>query len=115
ALDIAAFGEGTPDAAQVLARYRLRNPGTQPKQVTLVLAWRPFQANPPTQFLAHPGGASAIDELGWDGHSLAVNGVPRLRPLVAPGTVRLEPLAAGPVGDWLLARVSLPTPVRIVD
>jgi len=114
-LDIAAFGEGTPDAAQVLARYRVRNPGTQPKQVTLVLAWRPFQANPPTQFLAHPGGASAIDELGWDGHSLAVNGVPRLRPLVAPGTVRLEPLAAGPVGDWLLERVALPTPARVAD
>src|SRR4029079_1551380 len=78
ALDIGAFGEGTPDAAQVLARYRVRNLGKQAKNVTLALAWRPFQANPPTQFLAHPGGASPIDALAWDGRSLAVNGVARV-------------------------------------
>jgi hypothetical protein len=101
ALDIEAFGDGTPDAAQALARYRLRNLGAQERHVTLALAWRPFQVNPPTQFLAHPGGASAIRELRWDGRVLAVNGLPRLQPLVAPSAVRLEPLAAGPVGDWL--------------
>jgi hypothetical protein len=113
ALDIEAFGEGTPDAAQVLARYRVRNLGNRARRVTLALAWRPFQANPPTQFLAHPGGASAIDRLLWDGHALAVNGVPRLAPLVAPSAVRLEPLAAGPVGDWLHERV--PGPQHIDD
>ena len=37
--------------------------GAQPRRVTLALAWRPFQANPPTQFLAHPGGVSEIDAL----------------------------------------------------
>jgi hypothetical protein len=110
ALDIDAFGAGTPDAAQALARYRVRNLGKQVRQVTLALAWRPFQANPPTQFLANPGGASAIRELGWDGRVLAVNGVPRLQPLVAPSAVRLEPLAAGPVGDWL--RGVVPSPGR---
>nr|HET7857911.1 hypothetical protein [Caldimonas sp.] len=115
ALDVAAFGEGTPDDAQVLARYRVRNAGKQAKQVTLALAWRPFQANPPTQFLAHPGGASAIDELAWDGRSLAVDGVARVRPLASPSAVRLEPLAAGPVGDWLGDRASSPSPARIVD
>jgi hypothetical protein len=101
ALDIEAFGAGTPGAAQALARYRVHNRGTRERRVTLALAWRPFQANPPTQFLAHPGGASAIDALAWDGQVLSVNGVARLRPLVAPSAVRLEPLAAGPVGDWL--------------
>ncbi|HZW72492.1 MAG TPA: discoidin domain-containing protein, partial [Caldimonas sp.] len=115
ALDIDAFGDGTPEAAQVLSRYRIRNFGRQAKQVTLVLAWRPFQANPPTQFLAHPGGASAVDALAWDGRSLAVNGVQRLRPLVAPSGVRLEPLAAGPVGDWLGERASTATTIRIDD
>jgi len=115
ALDIGAFAEGTPDAAQVLARYRIRNLGRQMRPVALALAWRPFQANPPTQFLAHPGGASAIDQLVWDGRWLAVNGVPRLRPLVAPNAVWLEPLAAGPVGDWLRERASTSTPLRIDD
>ena len=69
ALDISAFGDGTSDAAQALARYRVRNLGRDVRRVTLALAWRPFQANPPTQFLAHPGGASAIDALAWDGRS----------------------------------------------
>ena len=100
-LDITAFGEGTPEAAQALVRYTVHNLSKRTRQLTLALAWRPFQANPPTQFLAHPGGASAIDTLAWDGHALAVNGVNRLRPLVAPASVRLEPLAAGPVTEWL--------------
>jgi hypothetical protein len=101
ALDISAFGDGTPDAAQALVRYTVRNLSRHARHVTLALAWRPFQANPPTQFLARPGGASAIGALAWDGRALAVNGVPRLRPLIPPDSVRLEPLAAGPVGEWL--------------
>ncbi|HEY2558742.1 MAG TPA: discoidin domain-containing protein [Caldimonas sp.] len=114
-LDIGAFGDGTADAAQALARYRVRNLGKQARRVTLALAWRPFQANPPTQFLANPGGASAIGELEWDGRVLAVNGVPRLRPLVAPSAVRLEPLAAGAVGDWLREPAPSTGPIHIVD
>ena len=101
ALDVTAFGAGTPEAAQALVRYTVRNLSTRARQLTLALAWRPFQANPPTQFLAHPGGASAIDTLAWDGHALAVNGITRLQPLVAPASVRIEPLAAGPATAWL--------------
>ncbi|HEY9066077.1 MAG TPA: discoidin domain-containing protein [Burkholderiaceae bacterium] len=100
ALDVQAFGDGTPDAAQALASYRVRNLGTRTRSVTLVLAWRPFQANPPTQFLAHPGGASAVRELEWDGRALRVNGALRMQPLIRPDAVRLEPLAAGPATAW---------------
>ncbi len=100
-LDIAAFGHGTPDAAQAIARYTVRNLSKRVQDVTLALAWRPFQANPPTQFLAHPGGASGIDTMAWKGRALAVNGAPRLQAISAPSGVRLEPLAAGPAGDWL--------------
>ncbi|HEX2541194.1 MAG TPA: discoidin domain-containing protein [Caldimonas sp.] len=115
ALEIEAFADGTPEAAQALARYRVRNLGTKERRVTLALAWRPMQANPPTQFLAHPGGASPIGALRWDGRALAVNGVPRLRPLLAPSGVRLEPLAAGPVGDWLLDKPTSAAATHIVD
>ena len=101
ALDIMAFGDGSPDEARALARYSVRNHGRRTRHVTLALAWRPFQANPPTQFLAHPGGASPIQALAWDGRALSVDGVPRLLPLTAPNSVRIEPGAAGPVGDWL--------------
>jgi len=115
ALDISAFGEGTPEAAQALVRYTVRNLSKRTRSVTLALAWRPFQANPPTQFLAHPGGASAIDTLAWDGHALSVNGITRLRPLTAPGSVRIEPLAAGPVSEWLHESVPQASAASVKD
>ena len=115
ALDISAFGHGTPEAAQVLARYSVRNLGKRARRVTLALAWRPFQANPPTQFLAHPGGASPLDALAWDGRALFVNGAKRLHPLTAPNSVQLEPLAAGAVGDWLREPAPAPAEARVTD
>ncbi len=100
-LDIAAFGEGEPDMARAIVRYTVRNRGKRTLPVALALAWRPFQANPPTQFLAHRGGASPIETVTWDGRALWVNGALRLRPMQSPSSVRIEPAAAGPVGDWL--------------
>jgi hypothetical protein len=117
ALDVEAFAQGTPEAAQALARYVVRNTSAHAKNVTLALAWRPFQANPPTQFLAHPGGASEIATIEWNGSALYVDGAPRVQPLTAPTSVRVAPLAAGPVGDWLLDRDERAnaTPVRVTD
>ena len=100
-LDIAAFGAGKADDAQAVVRYTVRNLGKRARRLALALAWRPFQANPPTQFLAHRGGASAIETMHWDGGALWVNGALRLRPMQSPSSVRIEPAAAGPVGDWL--------------
>jgi len=100
-LDIAAFGDGKADAARAVVRYTVRNHGRRLRTLALALAWRPFQANPPTQFLSHRGGASAIETLKWDGGSLWVDGAPRLKPIQPPSSVRLEPAAAGPVVDWL--------------
>jgi len=101
ALDVTAFGTGTPAAARALARYTVTNLAQEPRTVTLALAWRPFQVNPPTQFLAHRGGVVPIDTLAWDGRTLSVNGVPRLQALTSPRSVRLEPAAAGPIATWL--------------
>jgi hypothetical protein len=100
-LDIAAFGAGTADATQAVVRYTVRNGGKRARRLALALAWRPFQVNPPTQFLAHRGGASAIETVSWDGSALWVNGALRLKPMQPPSSVRVEPAAAGPVGDWL--------------
>ena len=52
-LDIAAFATGKPDTARAIVRYTVHNVGRRTLPVGLALAWRPFQANPPTQFLAH--------------------------------------------------------------
>ena len=106
-LDVTAFGHGTPDAARALARYTLRNLGQRTRRLALLLAWRPFQANPPTQFLAHPGGASAIDAINWDGHALSVNGAVRVQPLSAPSNVHIDPMPIGFASAWLRYEITL--------
>ena len=111
-LDVDAFAAGKADDAQAVVRYTVRNLGKQPRKLGLALAWRPFQANPPTQFLAHRGGASPIEALKWERGALWVNGALRMKPMQPPSSVRLEPAAAGPVGDWL---AEAPPPARSLD
>jgi hypothetical protein len=72
-LEIEAFGRGTSSAPQVVTRYRLHNTTGEPLEAILRLAIRPFQVNPPTQFLNSPGGFSAITNLRLDGTRLDVN------------------------------------------
>lgn len=88
-LYIDAFANGDSKDAQLQARYTLRNEGTQTRRVRLVLALRPFQVNPPTQFLSTPGGVAPLREAGW---------APQARQLLVDGKVRvhalMEPVAA---------------------
>jgi hypothetical protein len=100
-LDIAAFGAGKTDDARAVVRYTVRNRGKRARRLALALAWRPFQANPPTQFLTYRGGASVIQTVKWDGTALWINGALRVWSMQPPSGVQVEPAAAGPVGDWL--------------
>ena len=52
--------------ARILARYRVTNRGQDWIRATLYLALRPFQVNPPSQFLNSPGGTAPILELARD-------------------------------------------------
>ena len=61
-------------APRLQARYRVRNQPCKAKRARLFLALRPFQVNPPTQFLNATGGVSAIREIAWDGRAVRVNG-----------------------------------------
>ncbi len=63
ALDITAFASRQADAAQLHGAYRLTNAGTSSRDYILVLAVRPFQVNPPSQFLNTLGGVSRLDAL----------------------------------------------------
>jgi hypothetical protein len=88
ALEISAFAAA--DAAQgsaLWARYTLSNLRPTPISLKLMLAVRPYQVNPATQFLNIAGGVSPIHSLRWDGSSLAVNAGPPLFPLVPPDHV----------------------------
>ena len=72
-LDIEGFARGTRGAAQLIARYRLRNDSAAPLSATLQLTLRPFQVNPPSQFLSTPGGVSAIKHIRVHGPSVDVD------------------------------------------
>ncbi|KAF1015711.1 MAG: hypothetical protein GAK31_01186 [Stenotrophomonas maltophilia] len=83
-LSVTSFVQGSPERAQLIGRYRLSNPDKVAHDYTLALAIRPWQVNPPTQFLNTVGGFSRIDSLDVGEQVVRVNGEPRLYPLQAP-------------------------------
>ncbi|HEV2680327.1 MAG TPA: discoidin domain-containing protein, partial [Rhodanobacter sp.] len=83
-LDTSVFANGTPAHPALLLQYRLHNDGAQQRSLTLALLVRPFQVNPPTQFLNTPGGISPVQDLAWDGQTLQVNHQLRVVPLQQP-------------------------------
>ena len=108
-------------APRLIARYRLTNTGPARATLRLVLAVRPFQVNPPAQFLGQPGGVSPIDAIAWTGGQLTVNSRPpiagdaaivhRVVPTFAPTSVATAPFVQGG-----LARPEAPAGgARVVD
>jgi hypothetical protein len=102
-LRVSAFAAGSRGRSRLVARYELRNLTSTPLPLQLVLAVRPFQVNPPPQFLNAVGGASTIRHIAWDGAALSVNRERTLFPLRAPDRVGAFPFAAGPVPALLRA------------
>jgi hypothetical protein len=96
-LRVLAFASGDRGRSRLVARYELRSLTDRPLPLELVLAVRPFQVNPPSQFLSTVGGTSAIRDIAWDGSALAVNTHHKVFPLNRPDVVGTFPLAAGPV------------------
>ncbi len=73
-LEITLLATGTPEAASLAARYTLRNRSALPMRGTLWLAVRPYQVNPPSQWLNFDGGATSIRSIRFDGTSADVDG-----------------------------------------
>jgi hypothetical protein len=104
-LRISAAAEGPAGAPQALVRYALTNTGSGARVFTLLLAVRPWQVNPPQQFLNTPGGARRIERLRWQAPRLSVNGaagptfaeVPsRVTALPGEGGIGLDALRSAP-------------------
>jgi hypothetical protein len=94
-LTVEAAADGPRESPELLARYRLLNTGPRKQTFTLLLALRPWQVNPPQQFLATQGGERPLTTLAWTGNELAVDGRPTLRPQTAPQRVSALPFDAG--------------------
>ncbi|MGH8673848.1 MAG: discoidin domain-containing protein, partial [Burkholderiales bacterium] len=107
-LDVTAFASGTRSQSQLFARYTLTNLTDRPQTVTLALAVRPFQVNPPTQFLNTPGGVHPIHTLAWDRDALAVNGERRVFALNTPDAFVASTFDAGSIVDRLGGEALVP-------
>ncbi len=99
AMRIEAAADGPREAPQLLLRYTVHNVHWERQQFTLALALRPWQVNPPQQFLNTRGGFAPVRQLAWNGDALAVNGRPWLRTVQPPADVRA---ARGDEADALL-------------
>jgi hypothetical protein len=92
---VTALAEGKRGDSRLLVRYRLENSGKQAREYSLVLAARPFQVNPPSQFLNTIGGVSPLHTLAVDGRVLSVDGRPRVFASQVPDNARVSSFDAG--------------------
>ena len=101
ALRVTAYAAGDHARSQLIADYAVENLSDRPRSVTLALALRPFQVNPPHQFLNIAGGVARVEELSWDGKALAIHGRPRVLPLQRPDEVIVAPFDSGNIPEIL--------------
>ncbi|MCE1230214.1 MAG: discoidin domain-containing protein [Firmicutes bacterium] len=100
-LQITAFASGPPSAPVMRVRYRITQTGARPWKGALFLAVRPFQVNPPVQFLGTPGGVSSIHQLRFESQVLAVNGQPMLSCAPSPQAFGAKAFERGDLLDDL--------------
>ncbi len=96
-LVITAFATGPADRPSLVVRYRVINAGARTRSPTLDLAVRPFQVNPPWQFLGVLGGVARVDSVRWTGSELRVNSDRQVIPLVRPARVSASTFPHGGV------------------
>jgi hypothetical protein len=113
-LDVTALVDGSPGAAVLRARYRVRNAGADEARARLFVAVRPFLVNPPTQFLNAPHGVSRIDTLAFRGSTLTINGTRTVDAVPAPEASGAAAFDAGPISDFL-SKGELPPTGEIRD
>jgi len=82
-LTISPFAAGPVDSSVLYARYRITNNSRTYKKLTLFLALRPLQVNPPWQFLNLVGGVAHVDSISLQGSSARVTGNKFVRSLAS--------------------------------
>jgi hypothetical protein len=91
--------------------YTMQNKRKAKQELTLALAIRPLQVNPPTQFLNTAGGVAPIRQLAWRDQTVIVDEMPSVIPQHAPSRFVAVPFDADTPCEWLTA-TNLPNEVR---
>jgi hypothetical protein len=113
-LRITAYATGEAGASTLYARYRLENTTADYQPISLFLAIRPFQVNPPWQNLNNGGGASHIHEISSEGRTFWINQQKRLTALTRPDGFGAIAFAQGAITDYLSAN-TLPLQTQVSD
>ncbi|MEP6858675.1 MAG: discoidin domain-containing protein, partial [Gemmatimonadales bacterium] len=113
-LTINAFAAGPADSSVLYARYRVANTSKKYKKLILYLAIRPFQVNPPWQFLNLPGGVARVDTIALQGSTVRVAGNKFVRSLTSPSGFGAVSFDEGNIVDWLRAG-KVPSPISVND
>jgi hypothetical protein len=113
-LTINAFAAGPVDSSVLYARYRIANNTRGYKKLTLYLALRPLQVNPPWQFLNRPGGAADILSIALQGSTVRLTGDMYVRPLSSPSGFGAAAFYDGNIVDWLRTG-KLPSSISVQD
>lgn len=85
--EISAFAADESGHDYAIVRYKYSNESRRTQKVSIAVAVRPLQVNPPTQFLNGAGGVTPVRKLEWSGDALSINQTLRLLPLDPPDAV----------------------------
>lgn len=104
-LHTTTYAFGAREQSALLVRYAVRNLGATRATPRLVLAARPFQVNPPSQWLNVQGGWSPIDSIAESFGTLFVNGVRACVPIEPSTDFRAQAFTDGDIvaslrGGW---------------
>jgi F5/8 type C domain/Amylo-alpha-1,6-glucosidase len=113
-LQTTAFAAGEPGSSTLYARYRIENHADKQEQLSLFLAIRPFQVNPPWQSLNMNGGVATIRELKLEGRTVRVNGDRTVVSLTRPDGFGAAPFEQSPITDFLRQN-KLPSQSEVSD
>jgi hypothetical protein len=100
-LTVRAFAAGDAGLSVLFATYTLANAGARSAAGNLFVALRPFQVNPPTQWLNIVGGTAPVRTLSYNRGTVEVNGVKRVVPLGGADGFGATSFGGGDVVEYL--------------
>ena len=103
-----AAGETLTGKSSLNITYDVTNDGAEARRVRLLVALRPFQVNPPPQFLGTAGGAAEVRRLAASAAGFVADDVP-LVALVRPDAAGAATFAQGGAEAWVADGTVPPT------
>ena len=104
ALSVTAFATGEAGRSSLVLSYRVENKSAASDSVRLFLALRPFQVNPPWQFLNTVGGVAPTYSIKIEEDRVTVDDK-HVQLLTSPDAAGVAPFASGDVVEWMVSGV----------